>query len=238
VIVLPAIDLIGGFAVRLRAGKFEDRTVYSERPWELAASWERAGARTVHVVDLDAARGVGSNEAVLSRIRASTSLSIQFGGGLRTVEAAERALASGAHRVVVGTLAIRRPDDAAALCRAHPGQVVVAVDAKDGKVAIAGWQEATAETPLSLARRAASWGAAAALYTDVARDGLESGPDLEGTAMLAREAGLPILASGGVATLGDLRRLAALRPAPEAVVVGRALLEGRFDLGAAIEAAA
>jgi len=235
--VFPAIDLLGGNAVRLRGGRFDEATVYSDRPWELAVDWERDGARFLHVVDLDAARGDGSNGPTIARIRDATSLAIQRGGGLRSAEAAQSALASGADRVVLGTLALRRPDEAAALCRAHPGRIVIAVDAKDGRIAIAGWQETSAETPLDLARRAAAWGAAAVLYTDVSRDGLETGPDLEGTAALVRDAGLPVLASGGVAHLDDLRRLAALAPPPVGVVVGRALLERRFTLAAAIETA-
>jgi len=234
VILYPAIDLLAGRAVRLRQGKFDDVTVYSDRPWDLAASWAQAGATILHVVDLDAARGMGTNADVVARIRESAGLPVQLGGGIRSAQAARRAIDAGADRVVLGTVAVRDPTAAEAICAAHPGRVVVAVDAREGKVAVAGWTEASEISPADLGRRASAWGAAALLYTDVSRDGLETGPDLPGTRALAQAIEIPVLASGGVSSLADLRALATIRPALLGAIVGRALLEGRFSVADAV----
>jgi phosphoribosylformimino-5-aminoimidazole carboxamide ribotide isomerase len=239
-IVLPAIDLLGGKAVRLRAGRREEATVFSDRPWEVAADFARAGAHGVHVVDLDGAFAGGRRHSeTVARIIADCGVPVELGGGIRDEAAVDAALAAGAALVVLGTAAVRDPALVQRACARHPGRVVVAVDARDGRVAVAGWTETTEVTALDLARRAAGWGAARILYTDVARDGLRRGPNLAATARLQRElaalGNVPVIASGGVTSLDDLRALAAAGIAM--CVVGRALYDGAFTLEAAIAAA-
>jgi phosphoribosylformimino-5-aminoimidazole carboxamide ribotide isomerase len=239
VIVIPAIDLAGGKAVRLRGGRREEMTVYHHQPWELVRELADAGATRLHVVDLDGAFGGGPggpSRAALERVLDGAPRPIALGGGLRDDAAVAAALAAGVRWAVLGTAAVKDPAMVERLCTTHPGRVIVAVDAKDGRVAIEGWTETSSVDAIELGRRAAGWGAAALLYTDVARDGLEVGPNVEATARLAAACGAPVIASGGVGTLDHLR---ALRDAGiPLVVVGRALYEKRFTLAQAIEAAA
>ncbi|RMH43344.1 MAG: 1-(5-phosphoribosyl)-5-[(5-phosphoribosylamino)methylideneamino]imidazole-4-carboxamide isomerase [Deltaproteobacteria bacterium] len=234
--VIPAIDLLGGRAVRLRAGRRDDVTVFSDEPWRVARAFAQAGAERIHVVDLDGAfDGAPRHRAAIERILAEATVPVQVGGGLRTRAAIDAALAAGAAYAVVGTAALTDPDMLREACAAHPGRIVVAVDARDGRVAIEGWVETSDTTAVDLGRRAAAWGAAALLYTDVARDGLHRGPNVDATAELAAAVDIPVIASGGVSSVDDLRALAA-RGIPYAVV-GRALYEGRFTLEEAIAAA-
>lgn len=235
-LVIPAIDLLGGQAVRLREGKRDEVTVYRERPWELVAELAEAGAEWIHVVDLDGAfAGERRHAEVIARMCAESPVPVQVGGGLRDREALDAVLGAGAARAVLGTAAVKDPAFVEAACVAHPGRVVIAVDAKDGMVAVEGWVEATELSAIELGRRAAAWGAAALLYTDVARDGVEVGPNVEATAALAAAADVPVIASGGISSLDDLRRLAAA--GVQMCVVGRALYEGRFTVAEAVAAA-
>jgi phosphoribosylformimino-5-aminoimidazole carboxamide ribotide isomerase len=238
VIVVPAIDLCGGKAVRLRGGRREEMTTYHERPWQLVREFADAGAQRLHVVDLDGAfagRPDGASKAALERVLAESPIPVELGGGLRDEAAIAAALAAGARWVVLGTAAVKQPAMVERSCRANPGRVIVAVDAKDGLVAVEGWTETSSVDATELGRRASGWGAAGLLYTDIARDGLEVGPNVEATARLARACDAPVIASGGVGTLAHLR---ALRDANiPMVVVGRALYEARFTLEQAIVAA-
>jgi phosphoribosylformimino-5-aminoimidazole carboxamide ribotide isomerase len=236
VILLPAIDLLDGKAVRLAGGRREAATIYSEEPWSLAEGFARAGANWIHVVDLDGAfAGRPAQRELVARIietaRAHGS-TVEVGGGVRDADAVEHLFELGAQRVVVGTLAVRAPDVVSRLCRAHPERIVIAIDARDGMVAVEGWQETSTVPAADLARRAEHWGAGALLYTDVARDGLQTGPAVEATAALQAEVSIPVIASGGIATLGDLDRLrdAGVR----AAVVGRAIYEGNFTVEEAL----
>ena len=235
--VIPAIDLRGGRCVRLRQGDFGRETVFSDDPVAVALRWQGEGAGRLHLVDLDgAATGRPAHLRVISAIVSALDIPVQVGGGIRGADAAREWLAAGAERVVIGTAAVRDPAMVAAVCAEHEGgRVVVAVDARDGVVAVEGWMESGEVTALDLGRRMAGLGVARLLYTDIARDGMMSGPDLDHSARLARETGLAVLASGGVGSAEDVRSLAST--GVEGVVVGRALYTGAVGLAEAIAAA-
>ena len=225
---LPAIDLLGGRAVRLEEGKRDRATVFHDRPIELVAQLAQGGADRLHVVDLDGAFGEPRQLTLIAALIAASPIPVEVGGGIRDRDAIDRILALGAAFAVLGTAAVRSPALVEAACRAYPGRIIVAVDARDGVVAVDGWTTSGEITALELATRAAAWGAAAVLYTDVARDGLGGGPNVTATAALARAVAIEVIASGGV---GSLDHIAELRRAGiPAVVVGRALYDGRFTV--------
>jgi len=230
VIVVPAIDLLDGKAVRLHQGRYDAVTVYDDDPPARARAW-RGLAERLHVVDLEGARAGRVVQAdVVRAIVAAFGPGVQVGGGVRTAEAAEEYLALGAERVVLGTAAVRDRALVERLARAHPGRVVVAVDARDGVVAVEGWTEASTTRAVDLARALAPLPLGGILYTDIARDGTRSGPNVDATAELARACpGTAVLASGGVGSLEDLRALAAVGVIAGAIV-GRALYEGSVRL--------
>ena len=233
--LFPAIDLLGGRAVRLEAGQRERATVFHERPVELIAQLARDGADRLHVVDLDGAFGEPRQLALITQLVAASPIPVEVGGGIRDRAAIDALLGLGAAFVVLGTAAVRSPALVEDACRAYPGQIIIAVDARGGVVAVDGWTTSGGITALALGQRAAGWGAAALLYTDVARDGLGGGPNVTATAALAQAAGVEVIASGGVGSLADL---AALRDAGIlAVVVGRALYDGRFSVADAVRTA-
>jgi phosphoribosylformimino-5-aminoimidazole carboxamide ribotide isomerase len=231
-----AIDLLGGQAVRLVEGKRDLATVYHRDPPALVDELTSAGADRLHVVDLDGAfTGNVAHRGILEQILARAKAPVQLGGGLRDRAAIDAAFALGASHVVLGTAAVREPALVEAVCKAYPRRVIVAVDARDGVVAIEGWTESGHITALELGQRAASWGASALLYTDVARDGTHGGPNVEATAELGRRVGCDVIASGGVSSLQDLARL---RDAGIfGVVVGRALYDKRFTAAEAVAVA-
>ncbi len=235
-IVIPAIDLMGGKVVRLAEGDPERATVYADDPLALVRAFATAGATRVHVVDLDGAfAGEPRQLPLVAAIAAQArhdGLQVEVGGGIRSPAAATAVLEAGADLVIVGTMAVRAPLETMALCERHPGRVIVAIDARGGKVAIDGWQERTHVTAHALAIDAHAWGAAGLLYTDVARDGLQGGADVAATAALQRLVPIPVIASGGVGTLADLDDLRAA--GVQAVVLGRALYEGSFTLEEAL----
>jgi phosphoribosylformimino-5-aminoimidazole carboxamide ribotide isomerase len=236
--VFPAIDLLDGKAVRLLEGRRDQVTVFHDEPWQLVAAFAEAGAERIHVVDLEGAfSGRVAHGAQIREILAHSPVPVQVGGGIRDLAAVEAVFAAGARLAVLGTAAIKAPAFVEDACRRHPGRIVVAVDARDGVVAIEGWVESSGVTAIELARRAAGWGAAAVLYTDVARDGTHGGPNVAATAALTREVGASceVIASGGVSSLDDLRALAAAGIG--AAVVGRALYDRRFSVAEAIAAA-
>jgi phosphoribosylformimino-5-aminoimidazole carboxamide ribotide isomerase len=233
--LFPAIDLLGGRAVRLEEGRRDRATVFHERPVELVATLARDGADRLHVVDLDGAFGESRQLALIAQLVAASPIPVEVGGGIRDRAAIDALLGLGAAFVVLGTAAVRAPALVEDACRAHPGRIIIAVDARDGEVAVDGWTTRGGITAIELGQRAAGWGAAALLYTDVARDGLGGGANVSATAALARAAGIEVIASGGVGSLADL---AALRDAGiPAVVVGRALYDGRFSVADAVRTA-
>ena len=230
-IVIPAVDLRAGRCVRLREGRADRETVFSDDPVATAVGWKARGAERLHVVDLDGAfAGEPRQAALIADIVAAVApVPVEVGGGLRSLGALEAALETGARWAVVGTRAALDPEFLGEACRKLPGRIIVAVDARDERVAVRGWTEVAATTVTDVGARARDAGAAALLYTDVSRDGTELGPNVESTAALARAVELPILASGGVARLDDLRRLAAI-PRVVGTVVGRALYTGAITL--------
>ena len=236
-IVIPAVDLRDGRCVRLREGRADAETVFSDDPVAMAVHWALLGAERLHVVDLDGAfAGVPKQTALVAKIVAAVApVSVEAGGGLRDFAAVDAMLETGARWAVVGTRAALDAAFLTAVCRAHPDRVIVAVDARGALVAVKGWTETSGERIGDVGRRAWVAGAAALLYTDVSRDGTERGPNVEDTAALATEVGLPVLASGGVAGVDDLVRLARV-PGVNGAVVGRALYTGAVDLPAALAA--
>ena len=228
-ILYPAIDLKEGAAVRLKQGRMAGATVYAEDPAAQAELFEAAGATHLHLVDLDGAvAGRSVNEAAVRGILARVGMQVQLGGGIRDLAAIERWLAAGVARVVLGTAAARDPDLLAEACRRFPGRIAVAIDARDGTLRSAGWTEEEPLSPLDLARRAEGAGAAALIHTDIGRDGMLAGANVAATAALARAVQLPVILSGGVTSLDDLR--AAKAAGLAGAILGRALYEGRIDL--------
>ena len=232
--VIPAVDLRGGRCVRLRQGRPEAETVFSDDPLAVARAWAQQGAPRLHVVDLDGAfAGTPKQLGLIEEIVRSIPVPVEAGGGLRSLEAVEMLLASGARWAMLGTRAALDPPFLEEACRRFAGRIIVAVDASDGKVAVDGWTQRLDIPAVDLARRAAQAGAAEVLYTDIARDGTQAGPNVPQTEAVARAAGLPLLASGGVGSLEDRRRLAGIAGVIGAVV-GRALYTGAVDLKQAL----
>ena len=238
-IVMPAIDVRGGKVVRLKQGQLQEETIYGSDPAEVARKWEQEGARRLHVVDLDAAVSGKPQFDAIAAVIDAVKIPVEVGGGLRVLEIAMRYRDRGADRVVFGTAAIADPGVVQEAARLWPASVAVALDARNGKVAVAGWKEITRVDAVELARRVKGWGVSRIQYTDVMRDGTLTGPNLPGIETMAREAGLPITASGGVSVLDDLTRVAALEPlGVDEVIVGKALYEKRFTLAQAHQAMA
>jgi len=235
--VWPAIDLKQGKVVRLAEGDMARATVYAEDPAAQARAFAQAGADSLHVVDLDGAfAGESRNAAAVEAILAATDAAVQVGGGIRTRAAIDRWLALGVARVILGTAALADPGLVRAAARDHPGRIVVAVDARDGRVATGGWADISDMPVADLARRFEDAGVAALLFTDVGRDGLLKGVNLEATAALARAVSLPVIASGGLASLAEIAALKAV-PGIAGVIAGRALYDGRIALADALAAA-
>jgi phosphoribosylformimino-5-aminoimidazole carboxamide ribotide isomerase len=238
VIVVPAIDVRGGKVVRLKCGRLQDEVVYGTDPAEAARRWEAAGARRIHLVDLDAAIEGRLQADVVAAVIAAVKIPVEVGGGLRVLENAMRYREQGADRVIFGTAAVARPGVVQEAVRFWPEAVAVAVDAREGKVAVAGWNEVTTVDALDLATQVKAWGVPRIQYTDVVRDGTLVGPNLPGIEQLARWAGLRITAAGGVSSLADLRALRELEPlGVDEAIVGKALYENRFALAEAQEVA-
>ncbi len=239
-IIFPAIDLRRGRCVRLRQGDPAVETVFGDDPAAMARHWAACGAQWLHVVNLDGALGDQGPDALnlrrLAEIRAVVDLPIQFGGGLRTLDDAARALDLGATRVVLGTAVVQAPDLAAAAVQRFGAEAIVAgLDARAGRVATHGWQAVSDVHVHSLGRQLREAGALRAVYTDISRDGMLSGVDADGSADLARQTGLRVIASGGVRDLADIRRLKALESSGiEGVIVGQAIYTGSLDLAEAV----
>jgi phosphoribosylformimino-5-aminoimidazole carboxamide ribotide isomerase len=234
-LIIPAIDLKDGRCVRLFQGEMDQETVYFESPLDAAKHWVAEGATFLHIVDLNGAvagRPVHTKE--VAAIAKQPGLSVELGGGLRSVEAVEAALALGVGRVVIGTAAYDNAEFLRALCKKFPGKIVVGIDARRGKVAVNGWTETTAMEAVELVKRCEGDGAARIIYTDIGRDGTRDGVNLDETLKIARAVQIPVIASGGVATLDDIRKLLPLeKEGVEGVIVGKALYAGAFTLKAA-----
>lgn len=236
-LVIPAIDLKAGRCVRLYQGDMDRATIYSDDPVATARRWQSEGAERLHVVDLDGAvSGAGVNTVVIEQICQALRIPVQVGGGIRDLGAVERLLSRGVSRAILGTVAYRQPEVVAAACQRFPGRITVGIDARGGKVAVQGWTEATELDASDLARRSAAMGVSEIVYTDIARDGTEQGVNLDATLALARAVSLPVIASGGIASLRDIERLSPLEPEGIiGVIVGRALYTGAVKLAEAIK---
>lgn len=234
-LVIPAIDLMDGEVVRLEKGDFATKTVYARRPAEKAAEFARAGARLLHVVDLDGARaGWPVNLDAVAAICRVPGIEVELGGGLRSLHDIEKVLALGVRHIVLGTAAVERLGLVEEACRKFPGRVRTGIDARNGEVKIAGWVEGTGLSAVEVARRVKAAGVSLVEYTDVGRDGMFTGVDAEGAARIQAEAGIEVVASGGVASVDDVRACKAAGLA--GVIVGKALYEGRMNLDEALRA--
>lgn len=230
-ILFPAIDLKDGACVRLKKGEMDSATVFNTDPAAQAQSFEKSGFSWLHCVDLNGAfEGRSVNADAIRAIRAAITLPIELGGGIRDMAAIAFWLEAGISRVILGTVASKNPALVREAARAFPGKIVVGADAKGGKIATAGWAETDSLTPIELGKRFEDAGVAAILYTDVDRDGLLGGVNVEATAALAQAVKVPVIASGGVGSIEDIKRLKATNePNIEGVVIGRALYDGRID---------
>jgi phosphoribosylformimino-5-aminoimidazole carboxamide ribotide isomerase len=236
-LLIPAIDVKDGRCVRLRQGDMKSETVFGEDPVAMARHWVAQGARRLHVVDLNGARsGRPVNEPVIRKIIAAVGadVPVQLGGGLRDLDTIERYIDGGVSFVVIGTAAVKNPGFLHDACSAFGGHVIVALDAKDGKVATDGWSKLTGHDVVDLAKKFEDYGVDAILYTDIGRDGMLTGVNVDATVQLARAVKIPVIASGGVAGVADIERLCAVEDdGVEAVVLGRSLYEGTLDFKAA-----
>ena len=236
--ILPAIDILGGKAVRLAKGDYAKVTVYNDDPVEQAKAFEDAGATWLHMVDLDGAKsGNADNIATIERILANTSLKVEVGGGLRSMEVLARLANAGAARMVLGTALVRDPEFAQAAIQEYGDALAAGIDAKDGEVAVAGWTQGSGLSAHDFAARMSALGYRHIVYTDIARDGMQTGIDAHAYTRMADAFGHPVIASGGVAGIEDIRNLAAIGDAAEGVIAGRAIYEGTLDLREAIEVA-
>jgi phosphoribosylformimino-5-aminoimidazole carboxamide ribotide isomerase len=239
VIVFPAIDLKDGACVRLKRGEMESATIFNADPAAQVRAFEAAGFEWLHCVDLNGAfEGRSVNADAIKTIRAAVSNPIQLGGGIRDRAAIDFWLKNGIARVILGTAALRNAELVKDAARAHPGRVAVGIDARDGKVAVEGWAQSSEITVLDLARRFEDAGVAAIIFTDIARDGMLEGVNVAATDALARVITIPVIASGGVASVADIQALTALRnPNIGGVIIGRALYDGRIDAAEALRVA-
>ena len=227
--IWPAIDLLGGKCVRLRRGDYSEVTVFDEDPVRVARRWYEQGADRLHLVDLDAAKtGNLTNLEVIRAIREVVPAICQVGGGIRSDEAAERILGLGIDRVVVGTAALEKPEWFGSICRRYPGRVVLSLDARDGRVAIRGWQETTSILAREALRKFVDLPLAAIVFTDIATDGMLTGPNIPAVVALQAETQVPVIASGGIASLEDVKALA--EAGVRGCIIGRALYEGTIRL--------
>ena len=241
-LIIPAIDLKDGSCVRLEQGRMESATVFSKEPGKAAAQWVEKGARRLHVVDLNGAvAGKPRNEAAVKAILGAvdSDIPVQLGGGIRDLDTIERYLDDGVSFVVIGTAAVKNPGFLHEACDAFPGHVIVGLDAKDGKVATDGWSKLTGHDVVDLAKRFQDYGVEAVIYTDIGRDGMMTGVNIEATVRLARALSVPVIASGGLTTLDDVRRLCDVEGEGIAgCIAGRAIYEGKLDFAQALKVAA
>lgn len=236
-ILFPALDIKDGQAVRLRQGLADQVTVFSPDPVEAAQRWEGLGADWLHLVDLDGAfSGQPRNAELVARLCSTLSIPVQIGGGIRDMDTAKAYVAAGAKRLIIGTMALEAPDAFGAICAALPGQVGVSLDAQDGRLKTKGWVQDSGLTVSDVLPRLTDQGAAFIVYTDISRDGMQSGVNIEALETLLDQTELPVITAGGVATLADVQQLSPLAAKGlEGVITGRAIYEGTLDFKAALE---
>jgi len=236
-LIIPAIDLKDGHCVRLEQGRMDKATVFSDDPAKMAARWAKAGARRLHVVDLNGAvDGKPRNEAAIKALVGAidSDIPVQLGGGIRDLDTIERYLDDGVSYVIIGTAAVKNPGFLHEACDAFPGHIIVGLDAKDGRVATDGWSKLTGHDVIDLAKRFQDYGVEAVIYTDIGRDGMLTGVNIAATVRLAQSLSVPVIASGGIASLEDVKNLRAVEQEGIAgAIAGRAIYEGRIDFAAA-----
>lgn len=236
-ILFPAIDIRGGKCVRLLKGRFDQETVFADRPADMAIKWQSQGGKYLHLVDLDGAlQGRPVNLEAIRDIIANVNVPIQLGGGIRNIESIEAWLEAGVSRVILGSIAVKNPDLVKEACHKFGERIVAGIDAKDGEVAVEGWGISGGVKATELAKRMADVGVARIIYTDISRDGTLSGVNVESTVELARAAGIPVIASGGVAGMDDVYKVAAATEI-EGMIIGKALYTGKIDLAEALRVA-
>ena len=236
-LIIPAIDLKDGHCVRLKQGLMDDATVFSEDPGAMARQWIKQGARRLHLVDLNGAfAGKPINETAIKAITdaVGTDIPVQLGGGIRDLETIERYLDDGITYVIIGTAAVKNPGFLHEACYAFPGHIMVGLDAKDGKVAVDGWSKVTGHDVIDLAKKFEGYGVEAIIYTDIGRDGMLSGVNIDATVRLAKELTIPVIASGGITNLDDIKALCLVEAEGiMGAITGRAIYEGTLDFVAA-----
>ena len=238
-IVFPAIDLKDGRCVRLRQGDMERATIFNDDPAAQAHDFERAGFEWLHLVDLNGAfEGHSVNASAINAILSKIDIPVQLGGGLRDRAGIESWLSAGVARVILGTIAVRNPQLVKEAAKAHPSKIAVGIDAREGRVAVEGWAEASTLSAVDLAKSFEDAGVAAIIFTDIVRDGMLQGVNVEATAELARAVSIPVIASGGVNSAGDVKKLREAGAGIAGVVIGRALYDGRVEPSDALSAAA
>jgi phosphoribosylformimino-5-aminoimidazole carboxamide ribotide isomerase len=235
-IIIPAIDIKGGQCVRLAQGDFDRVTVYADNPVDMALTWAQKGAELIHIVDLDGSvAGLPKNREIILDIAGKVKIPIEVGGGIRNMETIHLYLENGVASVVLGTAALQDEDFVREACKSHPGKIILGIDALDGQVAIRGWTQKTGQNAVDLARHYEKSGLKAIIYTDIQRDGMETGVNIEATRSLAKAVDIPVIASGGVATIADIDKLLAVTDCKiHGVIVGRALYTGAISLEDAI----
>ena len=238
-IVIPAIDLKEGRCVRLKQGRMADETIFSDVPEEIAVKWYKKGAERLHLVDLDGAtQGSPINNEVIKRIVNAVPVPVELGGGIRNMAALKSYFDLGLQYLILGTAAIKDPEFARRACESFPGQIIIGIDARMGKVSVEGWTEDSTLTPVELARRFEETGASAIIYTDIQRDGMRTGPNIKATCALAREISIPVIVSGGISGISDV--LNVLKHKEDGIIgmiTGRALYDGSLDLSEAVKTA-
>ncbi|HEX9884239.1 MAG TPA: 1-(5-phosphoribosyl)-5-[(5-phosphoribosylamino)methylideneamino]imidazole-4-carboxamide isomerase [Desulfobaccales bacterium] len=238
-LIIPAVDIRGGKCVRLRQGRLDAETVFSDDPVAMGLKWQEAGARWLHVVDLDGAFSARpQNLEAIRRLRRALAIPMELGGGIRTLDTLAAYVDLGIDRLILGTVALKDPELAARACAEYPGRIAFGLDARDGLLAVEGWTETSRRTALEVARSLAPLRPAVLIYTDISRDGVKRGVNLTATRALAEAIDLPVIASGGVSSLDDIKALLPLEPlGVVGVIVGRALYDGNLDLAEALRVA-
>jgi len=231
-IVIPAIDLKNGKCVRLVQGNMDQETVYSDNPLQMARRWEKLGAELLHLVDLDGAvEGTPKNLDLIQEMVKGLFMPVEVGGGIRSLETIDSYIRAGAMRVVIGTRAVEDPDFLTEACRRFPGKILAGIDARNGYVAVHGWTKVTERPATDLAREIQGQGVSAIIFTDIHRDGMQTGPNIESTRALAESISIPVIASGGISSLEDVRALMRIEPCGViGAITGRALYTGALDL--------
>jgi len=235
--IIPAVDIKGGRCVRLTQGKEDQETVYSDDPQAMAEYWDEQGAQLIHVVDLDGAfQGLPKNANLIKDIIYSSTVDIQVGGGIRSIDAIAAYVNAGAYRVILGTIAQKDPAFVAEACKQFPGKIMIGIDAQDGKVAVKGWTEVSEQTAADLAKTMEPLGVAGFIFTDISRDGMLQGPNLDSTRKFAQATSLPVIASGGISGIQDVLSVISLQSeGVEGMITGKALYDKRLDFKEALQ---